>query len=141
MSNSKGFPNLARGFDVKDQAVIDNVTSICESELTAAGIEFTRIRGLFSGEVPNDSIGHLPCGWGFQRAWYYWVCKGPGLPIEDAEKLHEKFGTVVRVAGDCTSPHPREYYKGFGVGAYHVDSPEGLKALADTLKAVVERNK
>ena len=35
-------------------------------------------------------------------------------------------------------PSPLEWFKGLAVGSYHVDSPEGLKALADTIKKIVE---
>ncbi len=63
---------------------------------------------------------------------------GPGLPLTYAQPLHEAFGQVVRVDGHCGCPSPLEWFKGFGVGLYHVDSPEGLKALARALTQCVE---
>ena len=44
----------------------------------------------------------------------------------------------MRVEGHCGCPSPLEYNKGFAVGLYHVDTPEGLKALADTIKQVAK---
>lgn len=74
--------------------------------------------------------------WQFERAWYYWRASGPGLPVEIAERLHAKHGQVVRVGGHCGCPSPREWYKGFGVGLYHIDTQDGLNALADALRIV-----
>ena len=48
----------------------------------------------------------------------------------------KKRGRDVRVDGHCLAPSPLEWCKGFAVGMYHVDTPEGLKALADTIKLV-----
>jgi hypothetical protein len=53
-------------------------------------------------------------------------------------KLYAMHGEVVRVEGGCSAPTPLEYNKGFGVGCYHVDTAEGLKALADTLSEVMK---
>ena len=133
-----GFPNLARGENPTDN-IIEEVTAIAKAELEAAGIEAVRIP-LLGGEVPSKVFGELSM-WGFRRAWYYWVANGPGLPVEVAERLHASHGTQVRVAGHCGCPSPREWYKGFGVGSYHVDSPEGLKALADALLSVYDASK
>ena len=109
-----------------------------EAELVEAGInvstyEFLRNRG----EVKTSVIGGLH-GWDFERAWKYWIAKGPGIPCEVAEELHKTHGKVVRVAGHCMCPSPTEWYKGFGVGLYHVDTQEGLNALAETIRSVVK---
>jgi len=131
-----GFPNLARGQNPPIE-VIAEVTAIAEAELKAAGIDVHIIRFFpgSRGEVPSNAHGTLAM-WGFERAWYYWIAKGPGIPVELAEQLHATHGKVVRVAGHCGCPSPREWYKGFGVGDYHVDSPEGLRALADVLRSI-----
>lgn len=136
------FPNQAG-----DHAETDD---ILRAELRAAGIptlqedagetpdfmaEFFRRH---SGEVKTSVIGVLH-GWQFKRAWYYWVAEGPGIEVAAAEALHATHGQVVRVAGHCGCPSPTEWYKGLAVGDYHVDSPAGLKALADTIKALVAR--
>lgn len=138
MSN---FPNKAG-----DHADTD---SILTAELHAAGIATVQeTEGVFdahltellreaSGEVKTSVIGVLH-GWQFSRAWYYWVCSGPGIEVEAAERLHAAHGSTVRVAGHCGCPSPREWFKGLACGSYHVDSPEGLKALADTIRALVE---
>lgn len=128
-----GFPNKAG-----DHADTDD---ILKKELTDAGIkvEFLDLLRKSSGEVKTGVVGTLH-GWMFTRAWYYWECSGPGIPVEAAEKLHKDFGKVVRVDGHCGCPSPREWFKGLGCGSYHVDSQEGLKALADTIKEIVEKN-
>jgi len=108
-------------------------------ELKYAGIEYTKFSRPFDGEVPTSVIGEIKgSGWGFERAWTYWVCRGPGIPADVAEKLHKEYGQVVRVAGHCGCPSPKEWYKGFGVGLYHVDTLEGLKALADVIKGILK---
>jgi hypothetical protein len=134
------FPNLARrkqdggSFDLVDVAA---VTAVCEQELLAAGANVTIFPSINEGrtEVPNLAFGTFGM-WTFERAWYYWVAKGPGLPVEVAERLHAEHGSVVRVDGHCGCPSPREWFKGFGVPHYHVDTPEGLKALIDALRSV-----
>lgn len=130
-----GFPNLASGDHSSENIGI--TTSITDSELWAAGIGVSSIRFPVRGEVPTRSYGVLSM-WGFQRAWYYWVAKGPGMPVEVAERLHESHGKEVRVDGHCGCPSPREWFKGFGVGHYHVDTPEGLKALAEAILSVYD---
>ena len=67
-----------------------NLDSLIEEELTAAGIETAKMPNFYAlrREVPTRVIGELH-GWGFQRAWYYWVAEGPGIPSDVAMKLHE----------------------------------------------------
>lgn len=127
--------NLARA--EKTPEVIEEVTAICRAELLAAGIKPFEFGFLLSdvGEVPSRCRGSLS-GWSFRRAWYYWVAEGPGIPPEIAERLHATHGKVVRVSGHCGCPSPTEWHHGFAVGMYHVDSAEGLKALADTLRSI-----
>lgn len=137
------FPNKAG-----DHADTDE---ILRAELKAAGIptlqesdgkppefmaEFLRRT---SGEVKTSVQGYLH-GWQFKRAWYYWTAEGPGIDVETAEALHAAHGKEVRVAGHCGCPSPREWFKGLACGSYHVDSAEGLKALADTIKGLVEKS-
>lgn len=141
-----GFPNLAIG-RVKDyydkqppeiQKKLDHIDETCRLELKAAGIEAVSLECLrtTAGEVPTKYLGEIPVGWGFRRAWYYWVAKGPGMPPKYASELHAKEGKACRVEGDCGAPDPIEYRQGFGIGTYHVDTPEALAALADTIKRV-----
>ena len=128
------FPNKA-GTHADTDAVLS-------AKLSAAGIqvlchEFLRKR---QKEVKTAIMGELH-QWGFDRAWYYWIANGPGIPVEEAEALHAVHGRVVRVGGHCGCPNPREYYGGFGVGVYHVDTQDGLNALAATIRAVVARSR
>jgi hypothetical protein len=110
----------------------------CAAELEAAGIPVVKLEPLRKqGEVQTAVRGELG-PWMFTRAWRYWVAEGAGLPLDLAERLHEKFGKTVRVEGHCGCPSPREWGKGFAINSYHVDDAEGLKALADAIKEVME---
>lgn len=129
-----GFPNLAR-HDPSEEMVAA-VTETCRAELAAAGIPTHTFSFLLGeSEVPSKCMGGLS-GWSFERAWYYWIAKGPGLPPEVAERLHASHGRQVRVEGHCGCPSPLEWAHGFAIGSYHVDTPDGLKALADALASV-----
>lgn len=110
----------------------------CRYELERAGIKVEVLPGgiKLPGEVRVSTYGTLH-GWMFERAWTYWVAKGPGLPLEYAMPLHDEHGMRVRVAGDAGAPSPIEWYKGTPVPDYHVDTNEGLKALADAIKKSV----
>lgn len=134
-----GLPNLARRDAPPDElrAVDERVVL----ELEAAGIEakgFEVFRG--RGEVPTKFIGQL-CGWGFTRAWRYWVADGPGVPPARAEEFHRTWGREVRVDGHCGCPSPLEWFHGFAVGTYHVDTLEGLVAFAALLRSIDTRIK
>lgn len=106
-------------------------------ELEEAGIEIHKYDFLRDkGEVKTQVRGNL-FNWSFERAWYYWMASGPGIPPQYANKLHEQHGSDVRVNGDCSCPSPKQM-RGFAVGNYHVDTQEGLNALAKTLRQIVE---
>lgn len=125
------FPNYAGVKDIDDALA---------SELEAAGIEVHRLGFLKNGksEVDTEVVGDLH-GWGFRRAWRYWIAEGPGIELAAADRLHASHGRDVRVNGHCGCPTPRDQFKGLAVGSYHVDRPSGLKALADTIRDLVER--
>lgn len=137
------FPNTAG-----DHADTDD---ILRAELRAAGIPTLQedagkgpdfmadLLRRASGEVKTSVIGVLH-GWEFRRAWYYWMCSGPGIEVAAAERLHAAHGMTVRVAGHRGCPSPREWFKGLACGSYHVDDSEGLRALADTLNELVAPN-
>ena len=111
-------------------------------ELRLAGIEVQRLPEVCRENHPEMRtivLGALG-PWHFERAWYYWVARGPGIPPAEAEALHAAHGKVVRVDGHCGAPSPREWFKGFAVGHYHVDTQEGLGALADTIRAILAAN-
>lgn len=129
--------NLACSNEQKELRREDAVNQ-CVKELNAAGIRAIVMNGdAPNSEVPGYVFGSLSM-WSFRRAWVYWVAEGPGIPVETAELLHATHGSSVRVAGHCGCPSPREWYKGFGVGSYHVDSQEGLNALADAIRSVYD---
>ncbi len=135
MTGKKPFPNVA-GLGERDPAGVD---AILAAELEAAGIEVGKLPECMragNGEPQSVVLGQL-YKWGFRRAWYYWIAEGPGIPPSYADKLHETHGREVRVNGHCGCPSPREQFKGFAVGLYHVDTQDGLHALADTIRQVV----
>lgn len=131
----KSFENLARGSNPTNKE-IDEVTEQVKSELHEAGIDIVLLGiAVNTTEVPSKAIGFLS-KWGFTRDWRYWIAEGPGIPIEIAEKLYASHGRECRVGGSCVCPSPREAFGGFGVGLYHVDTQEGLNALADAIRSV-----
>jgi len=137
------FPNRAGNHPDNDE--------VLNAELKAAGIPTVEekegplsplMKDLFrekNGEVVAYTVGTL-YGWKFTRAWLYWCAEGPGLDFDLATQLHETHGREVRVAGHCGCPSPLEWYKGMAVPNYHIDSPEGLKALADAIRGQVARS-
>ena len=127
----KSFPNRAGQTDTDDAIAF---------ELEDAGIEVHRLELLrkTSGEVKTSVRGELH-GWSFTRAWRYWIAEGPGIELAAADALYAAHPETVRIDGHCGCPSPREWFKGLAVGHYHVDSPAGLKGLADTIKALVAR--
>jgi len=141
-----GFENLAGDNPHNDEKIM--------AELKAAGIKtcyeefgppydpnshICEVIRSSSGEVKTCIYG-THHGWKFTRRWYYWVCEGPGIDAITAERLWNKDKSI-RVGGDCTSPNPREFYKGLGCGLYHVDTVEGLKFLAECINEIVEKFK
>lgn len=125
----------------KNYAGVEGCDDALIEELELAGIDFFRLPVKMSTEVPTCIMGEIEgTGWCFERAWTYWMAKGPGIPLEDAMILHKNYGDVVRVAGHCGCPSPLEWYKGFGCGSYHIDTIRGLKALADTIKKIMKEN-
>ncbi len=136
MTGRTPFPNVA-GLGKTEPKRVDVILA---DELSAAGIEVQTCELLrsTSGEPYTVVSGSL-YRWGFHRAWYYWIARGPGIPLEDAMALHAEHGTSVRVEGHCGCPSPLGYLHGFAVGSYHVDNAEGLTALAKTIQSVWHR--
>lgn len=124
----------------------------CRKELEEAGIPLFPFKILQKGEVKTDVMGHTARlndqprfdaepNWQFVRAWKYWIAtmhfpSSNGFNIEKAMKLHAEYGTVVRVAGNCTCPSPEGWWGKNGIPYYyHIDTQEGLNAFA---KAILE---
>jgi hypothetical protein len=117
-------------------------------ELSEAGIEVIESKRTRS-EVPYTLTGKL-ADWNFSRAWYYWIANAEeGLPLEVATKLHNKkytikgerqparYGQVIRVVGHCGCPPPKDWLNKDGmIDSYHVDSQEGLNALAGAIRTL-----
>ena len=123
---------------MKNYAGMDDKDDEIQAELEQAGINVYREDWLKNrGHEVNTSVMGTLYKWKFERAWYYWVAEGPGIPPSYANELHKKHGKEVRVEGHCGCPSPLEWYEGFAVGSYHVDTQEGLNALAETIRRVV----
>lgn len=128
--SKKVFPNMA-GVDTCDETL--------EKELLEAGIEVIKLPiHVPQSEVPSKLIGSVE-RWSFKRAWYYWVAEGPGISVEDATDLFHTHGQEVRTEGHCGCPSPKEWNKNFGTGMYHVDTQEGLNALAAMIRKIAAR--
>lgn len=131
-----GFPNRAGDHPDTDEVLTDElhaagIPTIWENEKSSPTM-LALIRNQ-SGEVKTSTIGCLS-GWTFKRAWYYWIATGPGIEVAAAERLHAEYGKVVRVNGSCVCPSPAEEFGGLACGVYHVDTAEGLLALANTIR-------
>jgi len=110
---------------------------IISRELEIADIPYHFV-GRSSSEVPFSYVGILD-GWTFTRAWRYWVARAEEtvLFFGLADELHVSHGNEVRVSGHGLAPAPREWYDqpwSIGVSLYHVDTQEGLNALADAIR-------
>ena len=125
------FPNKAGDHSDTD--------AILTGELETAGIKVIVLPYRQTNQEVKTSIVGVLHGWRFNRAWYYWVCSGPGIPVEVAEKLHASHGQTVRVDGHAGCPSPRKWFKGLACGNYHVDDQDGLNALAATIRGIVEQ--
>lgn len=149
------FKNLARDCRGLTEealtAVFKEVDDAVQSELIAAGI--LRADGSYNPlhcarwpwkrKGPNGYYKEVPTEifaskyrWTFERAWYYYIATGSGIPPDKAEEFHKQWGTQVRVDGHCGCPSPLEWEKGFAVGAYHIDTQEGLNAFVQLLASI-----
>lgn len=128
----KFFLNLAGHSDPKPYVI---------EELEYAGIEILDLSKYdfpvpkASREIGTHIIGTLQHGWTFARAWRYWVASGPGIPPDIATEMWN-IDKTIRVDGHCASPSPIEWFHGFAVDLYHVDTWEGLKLLAENIKGI-----
>lgn len=99
-------------------------------ELDAAKVPW--IDGPIYGETKQSVIGVLH-GWVFTRAWYYWIVRTSGDPLSPAMALalNEAVGETVRAYGFAggTDIDDNELPE-----SYHVDTQEGLIALADAIR-------
>lgn len=105
-------------------------TKECAAELAAANIpavSMPQYTAKFS-EVKSEFVGRLN-GWFFTRAWYYWIArtKSNPFPADVANQIHFD----CRVDGDCARRPATE-----GVFLFHVDTLDGLIALAKAIKAL-----
>lgn len=141
------FPNVATRLERATPEQLSALDEIIRAELMSAGIigpdgkgdpgnyfeaEFMRKQG---GEVPT-AIFAAKYRWSFKRLWYYYSATGPGIPPLLAEEFHKTWGRQVRVDGHCGCPSPLEWERGFAVGKYHIDTPEGLAAFVKLLASI-----
>lgn len=149
------FPNLAKhteGLLVSQlKAIFEEVDSVVRRELETAGLPYANLGEARQGainmgdsfrqrEVPTGIIGFWH-RWKFERAWYYYRAEGAGVPPDVAEEFHRVWGQQVRVAGHCECPSPLEWYEGFAVDNYHIDTQEGLNAFVTLLNSIYKPGK
>lgn len=118
---------------MKNLAGVHECDEDIRKELAEAGIRVVVTKKV-NTEVPYSVVGQLSY-FTFRRAWYYWVVEGD-VPLEVANEMYatEVGKKDVRVAGHCGCPPPAEWATNGYVGSYHIDSQEGLKLFADTIK-------
>lgn len=122
--------NLA-GTGDNDQAI---------KELEEAGLQVFRYDDSYKAdnECRLVVVGFLG-PWIFKRCWYYWAAEGPGINIEQAVTFNEKWGKEVRAAGFAGGIEDLyDYFNGFAVKSYHIDSQEGLNAFSALLKQIMQ---
>lgn len=128
----KEFPNLAtHEFDGKTDKDV-------AKELKTAGIPVMYLPSYMNTEVKTRYIGVLN-GFIFIRAWRYWQCNG-NMPLEIAEELHKTSeGMGIRAGGHADDLSPETMCVQIDgskfVDCYHIDTPEGLAALASCIKS------
>lgn len=127
------FPNRA-GMPIEDN------DKVLRTELELAGIHVEYFKNLFDNDEVKTGVMGTLYRWNFQRQWTYWAATGnhAGLPPEVADRLYATHGVTVRVDGYGTGEDPRQRLRGLAPAYYHVDTLEGLKALADAIKGVTE---
>lgn len=129
------FPNLARphGAKPEDFPEVDEQLRI---EAEAAGLTVQSFKfQLGDGEVPT-CLFFSSHKWVFNRAWYYWRAKGPGVPPADAAEFDQEWGKQVRASGDCACRGVEFWYEGFAASDYHIDTQEGLNAFVQMLARI-----
>ena len=116
---------------MRNLARVDDCDVYIRAELLLADITAVAV-GRTTCEVPYSVIGRHR-GWTFTRAWYYWVCRadpGKALPSKSAKTLSDRYHKEIWIDGHCGCPEFDETQHGPAVGLYHVDTVEGLRALA-----------
>ena len=86
-------------------------------------------------EVPTGIVGFY-LKWKFERAWYYYVASGAGIPPEFAAPFDKEWGKEVRANGDCACRGAEFWGEGFGIGMYHIDTQRGLNAFVGMLRKI-----
>ena len=111
-----------------------------KKELEEAGIEIFVQPEFFANNNECQLVVVSFLGpWSFNRCWYYWSVTGPGINIEQAITFNKQWGKEVRAAG-CSGgiEDLYDYFKGFAVSSYHIDSQEGLNAFVKLLKQIMQ---
>lgn len=166
---------------MENLAGVNECDAAIRTELSNAGCP-TEHANASRSEVPYSIVGRIG-DWKLIRAWRYWIAiptkDKNGLPLSVASVMHEKkypkeqfenctienYGTVIRSAGHCGCPHPREWAlptkddmvklgierktyaeiatflneKDRGVEryieCYHIDTQEGLNEFVRTIRS------
>lgn len=130
------------GYHMRNLAGEESCDPYILLELDLAGID--KVKKSSQGEVPYSFEGELVNGsvYRFHRAWYYWIVDGP-VPLSIARKMYEDEEGVksVRVAGHCGCPPPEQWATPSEKGepvvtTYHIDTWQGLKLFADSIRSI-----
>lgn len=130
----------------------DEATLQCIAELVEAGIAVEISPTTPIGEVSSRATGKLG-PFKFERAWRYWICKGP-MPLDLANQIYGatlgprpgsqdkpvKAGKVIRVAGHCMAPKPEDWAENYAADGrkFLRDTPE-QRASCEQFKHIIER--
>lgn len=107
-----GIPDVREG----DRGILDR---------SFGKLEMLRLPNGYFPEVPSGLTGYIH-RWTFERAWRYYVAKGPGIPPAEADEFDREWGSEARADGDCACRGAAFWSEGFGTGVYHIDTAEGL---------------
>ena len=132
--------NKGKDYKMPNLAGLIECNEYIKLELELAGIDVYQTSELPTGEVKSSYKGYLHCAFerfSFERAWSYWIVTG-SVPLELAKKMYntEEGKRSVRVQGDCGCPAPEKWERDGYVSLYHIDTVEGLKLFADTVKTM-----
>ena len=108
-------------------------------ELVDAGINIGNTPANYAYGECNTRVMGILHQWSFERSWCYWICSGPGVPLDLAIELNKYYADTVRVDGYAGGRCPIEAGAGGGINLYHVDSHDGLLALVSTINKMAEQ--
>lgn len=113
---------------MKNLAGVETADRDLRRELTRCGIEVVEHGARLKHPEMRVSVTGQLGAFTFERAWYYWIVRGP-MPLDVAKRLyaHPVGATDIRVAGHCGCPPPEhpwvDHYDADGLELVH--DPDG----------------